>query len=111
VKIFKRLAVLVLAAIIVPTLAAEQRCPENIVGLPFRLAHRSRILRKATAQYTILDMPNEVPVTGAEFAPPKKMGRTGPRFFPSFGRFLKAVLKNHVFFDGNLLVSLWSLFG
>jgi hypothetical protein len=89
VKIFKQLSVLALAAIIVPTLAAEQRCPENIVGLPFRLAHRSRILRKATAQYTILDMPNEVPVTGAEFAPPKKNGEGLADFFSVFRAFFE----------------------
>jgi gag-polyprotein putative aspartyl protease len=44
VKTFKQLSFLALAAIIVPMLAAEQRCPGNVAGLPFRLIHRSQII-------------------------------------------------------------------
>jgi hypothetical protein len=41
---FKQLSFLALEAIIVPMLAAEQRCPGDVAGLPFRLVHRSQII-------------------------------------------------------------------
>jgi Aspartyl protease len=44
VKTLKQLSFLALEAIIVPMLAAEQRCPGDVVGLPFRLVHRSQII-------------------------------------------------------------------
>jgi hypothetical protein len=44
VKRLKQLSFLALEAIIVPMLAAEQRCPGNVAGLPFRLIHRSQII-------------------------------------------------------------------
>jgi hypothetical protein len=45
VKTFEQLSFLALvAAIFVPTLAAEQRCPGNVASLPFRFVHRSQII-------------------------------------------------------------------
>jgi hypothetical protein len=44
VKTFKQLSFLALEAIIVPMLAAEQRCPGDAAGLAFRLVHRSQII-------------------------------------------------------------------
>ena len=41
---FKQLSFLALEAILVPMLAAEQRCPGDVAGLPFRLVHRSQII-------------------------------------------------------------------
>jgi hypothetical protein len=37
----------------------------------------------------------------------KKSGGGGGRFLAVLQAFLKGVLKNRVFFDGNLLVDLW----
>jgi hypothetical protein len=44
VKTFKQLSFLALEAIIVPMVAAEQRCPGDVAGLAFRLVHRSQII-------------------------------------------------------------------
>jgi Aspartyl protease len=52
VKTFRRLAVLALPAIIVPMVSAEQRCPGNVVDLPFRLVHRSQMIVSATINRT-----------------------------------------------------------
>ena len=51
-KTFRQLSVLALPAIIVPMLAAEQRCPGNVVDLPFRLVHRSQMIVSATINRT-----------------------------------------------------------
>jgi hypothetical protein len=52
VKTFKQLSFLALVAIIVPTLAAEQRCPANVASLPFRFVHRSQIIVPAMIDRT-----------------------------------------------------------
>ena len=49
---FKWLASLALAAAILPVLHAEQRCPGNVAGLPFRLVHRSQIIAPVTINRT-----------------------------------------------------------
>ena len=51
-KTFRRLSVLALPAIIVPMLSAEQRCPGNVVDLPFRLVHGSQMIVSATINRT-----------------------------------------------------------
>jgi hypothetical protein len=52
VKTFRQLSVLALPAIIVPILAAEQRCPGNVVNLPFRFVQRTQITVPVTINHS-----------------------------------------------------------
>lgn len=51
-KELKQLCFLALVAIVVPMVAAEQRCPGNVASLPFRLVHRSQIIAPAMINRT-----------------------------------------------------------
>ena len=49
---FKWFASLVLAATIVPTLAAETHCPGNVASLPFRFVNRHQIVLAVSINHT-----------------------------------------------------------
>ena len=51
-SLIKCLASISLAAIALPTLYSEPRCPGNIASLPFHLVHRSRIIVPVVINHT-----------------------------------------------------------
>jgi hypothetical protein len=52
VKRFKQLSFFAFEAIMIPMLVAEQRCPGNVAGLPFRFVHGSKIIAPAMINRT-----------------------------------------------------------